>query len=471
MIKRKYIISGVMCLMLAVSGCGKAEPEIISDYGNITEQTVSESVQSKNENNSEERNPEEGDSDTVSHDLFGTGSVQWGDTFTSDDQKVNINVNISYEKKDVKSLPVYNYNSLKADSLHEEDIVKNLFGENAEKIAERNLAAESEDSLKLIQSYRGFLFMNDSRQEYDNAPLPAWTQNDDYFVHTYEGVYRNTDCQLIIGYNYNTDTAFFSMYPKNPGSMIGHPEYEWSEVTGLDTEFMGMPIFYEGPDGAENDSDEILLTNKCTLSKESQINTAFGFLKDYLLLDINPDCLSTDQAGSMGQSSVSTEQNEIEYFTKVPEYLGDTNSECVERNGYYINILNMISGFNIHAEDVNSYNQGGIYVDDGGVIGFNIILNECLLDKQLENTSVLSFENLKSSFKSIVAEKLDTDKIKSDNLFFTDMDIEYMRDSSDSETGSMVPALHLTAIAEDGFTIPVQVYINMIDGSLIDIVY
>ena len=49
MIKKKYI-SGVICLILAVSGCGKAEPEIIPDYGSITEQTVSESVQSKNEN-------------------------------------------------------------------------------------------------------------------------------------------------------------------------------------------------------------------------------------------------------------------------------------------------------------------------------------------------------------------------------------------------------------------------------------
>ena len=48
MIKKKYI-SGVICLILAVSGCGKAEPEIIPDYGSITEQTVSESVQSKNE--------------------------------------------------------------------------------------------------------------------------------------------------------------------------------------------------------------------------------------------------------------------------------------------------------------------------------------------------------------------------------------------------------------------------------------
>ena len=465
---RKLVPVWAICSMLLLGGCSSDDLDLITDYGNndVTVALAEGTVQVDDSSM-------DGDSDSaiLGHDLFGSGKFEWKDNFITDDGSVKVDIDVDFNRVDVKKLPVYEYTALNSSTIREEEIVKNLFGDTAEKRMEEKLSLEREDSYKLIQSLSGFLNIVNEREiatDFFNPELPCWIEKDRYYIHTYEGIYRNVSCQLIIGYNYDTGTAYISMYPKNPGSMIGHPEYENVEVSNLKQEFQGMAMMEK----TENDSKKAM-ENQCRMSKEERIETVQAFMKDMLIMDTNKDMLSASDVGYIGEETAGAEQNELEFYEKRFDITNPDDPkalEVTEKNGYYISILNSFGGINSYAEAWNSYNQGGFYVNDDGVMGFNLIINECLGEKLNDNTPVLGFEDLKECFQKELSADIYEDIVKRDVVYIKDMEILYRRcPGENANQGTMVPVLHMSAV--EGAINILDVYMSMIDGTIIEIRY
>ena len=457
MIIRRMVLTGAMCCML-LGGCGKNDVDMISDYG--SEKVAPQEIRITEENERDAVvNP---GSEAEAHELFGEGTVKWNETFTAYDEAVQCNIDVEFERILGKYLPTYKCIQINSESFHEEEIVQNLFGENARKRTDLVLTQDNGDSYKLMQSITGFLY-SAGEIDVDETAITPWIEKDNYFVHTYEGIYRNSDCQLAIGYSSELGKAYLAMYAKNPGEMIGHPEYGAVEASGVVKEYCG-PVYSMVT--YEEDSKKAM-PNNCNLSQEEQLEKVNTFMKDYLLLDCNPDSFSTSNFGYIGMNIMNDEPNEAEYYSGPDHMYRQDDDGLLEKNGYYITLADNFGG--IYTEGWPDH--GGFYVDDQGVVSFDLFLSEILTDKISEDTDIIDYENLQKCLKDAIVAKADSEKVKAEKLYFTEMKVIYsmVQDESDPNTGEMVPTLVLSAT--EGVVYKMQVYINMVDGSLMDVKY
>ena len=149
---RKLVPVWAICSMLLLGGCSSDDLDLITDYGNndVTVALAEGTVQVDDSSI-------DGDSDSaiLGHDLFGNGKIEWKDNFITDDGSVKVDIDVDFNRVDVKKLPVYEYTALNSSTIREEEIVKNLFGDTAEK----RFKLEARD----IQSPRRRTRENDTR--------------------------------------------------------------------------------------------------------------------------------------------------------------------------------------------------------------------------------------------------------------------------------------------------------------------
>ena len=302
----------------------------------------------------------------------------------------------------------------------------------------------------MLDAYMCFYYVTVSPAP-DKVEFKAWVDEENYFIHTYEGTYRNMNCMLMVGYNYECNCSFLAMYPINAGDAINHPEYA---VMGRLTP-SSMSDFVNGSaagdvasseNGTETDDKNV---NKCTLDDDELLATCTNFLKEYLMMDACEDAFSTeDQSYFMvnvedGEVQKGPRQDVVFYASPEDMYttedpltgeLKDPNFQ--EKNGYYVALSNNIGGIftygasaasyrNYAYNDIANYNQGGFYVNDDGVMGFILLFDGWLTEKIAEDSSILSFEILKESFIKEVSENVDPSKLNTDKLYFKNMYLTY----------------------------------------------
>ena len=499
MVRRKSIIAGILCSMLVLGGCGKA-PEEISDYGNgIDDHVVENSIGGIDSTQADTETEADtsittGTSNLANNELFGNKQIQWRDNFTVDDDKMKADVYIDYYPIPAEKLPLYKYRQVKLEDIHEDEIVEKIFGGTAEKRTS-DLSIENGDSGELVMNYSGFLYSCVNRMD-PNQTYSGWVDGEDYFIHTYEGQYKGVDAQMIIGYSYITGSVFLTMCPKVPGELIDNPNYK-----GMGT-YQDMSEAEWAMTGDEkNDYDLYLdgLANKCQKTPDELVEDVSDFVGETFGIKPCEAAFQTRDEGYMvavdGEVVVndeSTPRTEVVFYNIDDELLlsshdgenkYDTEGLMIqEKNGYYVSLCNNISGFGSFGKASDSYknyeyyelaafNQGGFYVNDYGVLGFCMIFDSLLTEEVADSANVLSFENLKNAFVTAVSENVDSSQVDTDALHFKNMNVVYygVADPDNASEGTMVPALWVHAV--DGTRDTLEVIINALDGSLIEIKY
>ena len=98
------------------------------------------------------------------------------------------------------------------------------------------------------------------------------------------------------------------------------------------------------------------------------------------------------------------------------------------------------------------------------------MIAECLGEKLNDNTPVLGFEDLKECFQKELSADIYEDIVKRDVVYIKDMEILYRRcPGENANQGTMVPVLHMSAV--EGAINILDVYMSMIDGTIIEIRY
>ena len=494
MIGKKIILAGICSAMLLLGGCGKTDDKIEEYGGEQVETTAVTEGSSEAEGSDVTEEEISGTGNDEVNPLLGSEKIEWRDKFDAADGKIQADIYIDYVPVPASELPMYNYKNLKLGDVKEEEIVKNLFGETATQYT--GTFEETGSMYNMLDAYMCFYCVAVSPMP-DKMEFKAWVDEENYFIHTYEGTYRNMDCMLMVGYGYECNCSFLAMYPINAGDAINHPEY--AVMGRLTPSSMSYYVnesaagdVVSSENGTETDDKNV---NKCTLDDDELLATCTDFLNEYLMIEACEDAFTTeDQSYYM----VSVEDGEVQkgprqdvVFYTGPEDMFTTEDPLTgelkdpdfqEKNGYYVALSNNIGGIftygasaasyrNYAYYDMANYNQGGFYVSDDGVMGFILLFDGWLTEKIAEDSSILSFEILKESFIKEVSENVDPSKLNTDKLYFKNMYLTYygITNPDDETTGTLVPALWFTAT--EGTTTKMTVIINALDGSLIDISY
>ena len=93
-----------ICSMLLLGGCSSDDLDLITDYGNndVTVALAEGTVQVDDSSM-------DGDSDSaiLGHDLFGSGKIEWKDNFITDDGSVKVDIDVDFNRVDVKKQQYY----------------------------------------------------------------------------------------------------------------------------------------------------------------------------------------------------------------------------------------------------------------------------------------------------------------------------------------------------------------------------
>ncbi len=541
-------LSALLCLSLA--GCGKDE-SVVDDYGtddvevavdteggsptdgSPTDSSVMESVSVSNE------------TDTTLKDFFGEG-VSFTEDRTIDGH--TINADAYFEVPDQNHLNAYNMKKIDDGKADEETIVKNFFGDSAEKLESVKyenatdyitlmykydyikraydnsvLAKEKGAYYQLTQAYDGMI--DSSTQD-----LYGWLDNEDLYIHMYEGDYEGKKFVMLLAYNYISGTRYIFIEPKsikeyfpdydfktlvvsgstdtasNPLSLDNKCDKEPEELKGEAQKFLDNVLHLNekyNPDAAPYDYSEacartgILFYASAVNMATAQYNDGFdpgysvlnfstvdyistiraagiqGFASDYRLLSEQRNILSEHLASHDGSKYTDYDllsSTVVDDYIDPPQTDIDGYAFFIGDNDTSLDGLNVLD--NPNTVKVESGNTGIIKYTSNGFYGLDITLSKEIVDT-VENVRLLEFDKISESFWNGIEEQADFSKINnSKEVQMFDMEMTYFpySESEDSDTYMMIPvwSFNCTTLTPG---IGMTVSINAMDGSVVDIFY
>lgn len=458
-----FLLSSLFCL--SITGCGN-QPIKVEDYGYNTESKAD----SENENDSVYST-----SKSLSSMLGGT-DLSYNNTFNLGDKQISIDVD--YNLNETESLSEYMLEAVHEDQFNEQNIVNNFFGDTAIPFnKDATLNVENGDSIYAIMASQMITF-NNTNSGNDVASWgssgSAWMDEGTYYIHTYNGTYRNTDYQLLISYSHSTNELNVVLFPKNVGDLVGDQSYEYMDFS----DHTGRYYSYYKNQMKSYPINEVMSDrpNKCTLSDDQVIDTASSIIKEKIGIDYPKEALSmhSNLTGLVNDYSGEPQKCEILYFPE--SALSSENFEGAIRNGYALSVLGSLDKLNVLTNTTNTsnsvsmYNNGLVCIDDQGIVALYISAKYSFKEKTVENVKVLSFNDALDSFVKEAPNKLDLSKEKrvDNNVKFNYIQLVYYpipKDESSNEY-RLVPAWSLDTLNSSKEPIA-RVLINAEDGSYI----
>ena len=458
------LLSSLICLCLA--GCGNNQSTDINDYGPGTgaetdSENDSDTGVSTNENLS---------------DMLGGTELSYNNSFSLGSKQISVNV--SYNIEGTESLSEYLVEAVSEDQIDEQHIVESFFGDTAIPFnAGDTLDQENGDSIYPIMASQMIAFNNTN----SGNDVTAWTSKGDawvdegnYYIHTYNGTYRNTDYQLLVSYSNNTNDLVVVLFPINIGELSGNPSCESMDFSGPDGQYSS---YYKNKMKVYN-IDEVLAPNKCSLSDDQVITTASSSIKDAIGIEYPDESLSMNTGLTNYIISEDPHNSEILYYPE--SALGTDNFEGAERNGYAVSVLGSLDSLDVMTNTSNTsysatmFNNGVVGIDNEGIVALYITTKYTFKEKTVDNVKVLGFKESMDKFVEEAPDNLDQtleNKI-GDNASFDVIQLVYYPVSKEGSTNEyrLVPAWSLDALDSDNETVA-RILINAEDGSYITTLY
>ncbi|MBR1598523.1 MAG: hypothetical protein IJ661_06435 [Lachnospiraceae bacterium] len=475
---RTFISAFILVLCMCLTGCGSGN-DIVKDYGARSE--------TEDEQNGESSEKISAKGKTV-REMVGGDMVKCEDRF-----EVN-GISVEFDAKglvpDVQSLNAYTATGIGDMRDKEEEIVHNLFGDTAEVV----------ENAGEIGSYNGFTFggslgldgcydeivfscdttINNSFDEDESLDMIAdrvnghrWIDKEDYFLHMYKGIYDGNECGLIYAFSYKTMRSYIALKVLDFTDYFPDRNVTWcysrNTLVNEGDKMIGYDGIYQ---------NIINKTNAMSGHEEEALKSARSFVSDEFAVGIAEDMAAfsfeSDDADAREQLLFLNEEEKQQIDSQEGENIG----LC---DGYRIYIDSCFSGLHLpYVDDADRNmtavsNYGTVYVTSRGIAAAYIEAQVNITDVT-ENILLLDSGRILESFKDIIINDLDMEQLKGlRRLYFNRMTMCYypVQNPDDENEYTYIPVWEFmtngSALNSGGKS--VVVYVNAIDGSLIDAVY
>ena len=472
--KRK-MTAALIGMMLLLTACGNKDTKDVSEYGTEssttgTEQAGGGTTAASGSTEAGTVAPKAGTGSSLI-DQLGGENLKFQSDFQIGTKKAKIDTECTVT--DTPTLESYRMHAITEDRVYEAEVVKALFGDTAQEVR-RKVGTKHGDADNVVSMCTDYdMFSGDGEgYEEEEVPeeVPGWVDDEDYYIHTYEGKWNGVDSQLTVSYSKDEQQKGFAFGPKNWGDAIGKPDLAGVTVVG-DGEF-----YVIDPDSGEYvDKDASKLKDKenhASMNIEDAVTKAKSFFSDTLKLKLNSDGVIPSSRNSDG--SAEYDGDNLLFYPK--SAVQDESLTGSVINGYALVINSQISNQECHlsefADDVIRYNYGNIWFADKEVVGFYVLISldydECLSDQ----VAVLSFENAMKVIQQGLEKQFDSTKATGDTVEFRDAQMVYypVQSPDDPAEFTYVPAWLLYAYTNNAYMMG-EVLANATDGSIIAINY
>ncbi|MBR1598521.1 MAG: hypothetical protein IJ661_06425 [Lachnospiraceae bacterium] len=494
----------ITCMLL--TACGKAD-DIVTDYGNQTENTNQTENADQNGNtdqsgSSDESSTNAGQEATGGQVISAKGKtvreMVGGDTLEFEDSmEINgfpIYMDIKSAVIDIPSLNVYQVHRVSGGKKEENEIVENLFGDTAVKLDEipssmTNISTGSPVIGAYYDVIWEFGFDNEDEAHAANDAKMEWIDDDERYIHLYQGKYDGIDFILLYGYSDISKTRTIMFTPVSVGDFISDPEYDSVFLYNAEENKTAEKIFL--------DNDE----NRLSYSPDELVSEASSFLRDKLGVNVYSGMISADNAnlnidlgtGFVGKNELvfvnSEKYNNIWEGHTIKMKGGELDLDIGVRDveneiantglldGYELCFPNKFSGVTL-VEGSDEYKlpigYSNIFITSKGVMSVRLSQRMEVTDI-VENIQILDGDKIKESFKAVLLDavgKMELDGMK--QLIFDNMILRYypVQNPSDEDEYTYIPVWEFSTkwdIKNRGNK-RFYVYINAIDGTLVDVV-
>ena len=473
-LKRVKSAALILAALLLLSACGTEKAVKVENYGDTG---VSTSDVENDEKAEKDDSVEEGDSTTLVEKLGGS-ELRAEKTFSIGGRSASLKVN--YAVQDTDYLPAYKVSPASPD-VRESEIVANFLGDSAVAInsdSRKYLNEDLGDSHNIIRSCQSIAYYHQSNVNWMKLTHPAWTEEDTFYIHTYEGLYNGIDYQMMVSYSKLFKQLYVSLFPKKLSDLTGNPDVDDVEMSSADGNlyvyFRRQLTVYN----LENDLGSI--PNKCTLDETAVKETAVNALKEKLYMDFPLDVVSLyDTSAITMDSSVEPVSSELIFYNW--DSFSEGNLDTLDRNGYaaylMLNICNqdiVLSGeINRSVEEAEDLVSGGIYINDSGVLGFNITEAYNFDELITDNVNILSFEDAMNKFVESADQNIKTSEIedKKSPINFEKIRFAYYPVPTDNAEEFMFIPVWILEAENDKKVTMVRAIINATDGSFVEAFY
>ena len=486
-----------LTLMLSGTSCGKKEIEV-DDYG-VESDLVSDDISSFSESNTE---AVKSDGRSLT-EIFGD-NISVDESFSAG--TISADFKLAYKVPEVDQINVYEGKFVGNDSETEKQIVNNFFGGTEKNLDEIKYENEA-DYIPLLYKYRSILLAQKlgTTVDYSSAITPdiyseymsnidssfdkvyKWADEVNYYIHMYEGEYNGNRYGMIYYYDkasckkniyispisiaeYFPETDIKTMFVVDQKSdfetenMCSMSEEDIKKEAGDVVEKLGLNdkdiVFSLNPgmaifeiDGMStyvdeatyNEMPKLVFTDSDLMSAAMNLNAKNPTGRTYTY-----KLLKEQQDGQPGQA--------------------DTENVKFTENGYAVYLCSEPFSGNVVPQLMSSFNRGSIFYTDKGLYSVDISL-VAQIDNVVEGVQLLSFDNIKESFKKALENDPDISKRSSASLEVNAANFTYVLIEAENNSGKVtyVPAWVFTTkdnklkAGEQALTY--MHVINAIDGS------
>ncbi len=518
-------------LLFSGVGCGETNT-VVDDYG-----SSSESTEASDKGTSTDSQSVSTGNDKTLKDIYGDKVYVNNDYEVGD---VTIKGNATFVVPEQEYLNAYNMQACD-DGLKDEDIVvKALLGDTAEKL-ESIKYENSSDYMTLLYKYRSILLAYENEKKYTDTHVNVsysnridrsiitestgenytWKDDDDLYIHMYEGIRNNTKFVLLLAYDYISNTRYIFLEPKSiteyfPGfnfetlliatdknqngedleidnacttsyeeikssaedlianelhldssySITDNPD-KYSMILGDNVVQVASPFNTSSPFSHKDPGKSVLMFSDCdfrsTLKKQIE-----GLAVDYKVLAEQRDLMAEYK-----EEHPDSDREEYEFiFSDTSTSLADVPNITVDGYAVYLND-NLTLDTESQAADyigLSTSNSGIIKYTSNGLYSIDLTLTETVVDV-IENVKLVPFEKIEESFKTALEEQVDFSKIDNPKELTVDyLGLYYGRSNTDdSNTYTSVPIWYFSVTTQTGLGCDIS--ISATDGSISEISY
>ena len=504
-----------MGTMFLLSGCGTKQ-EVISDYGTEastnkesgstgdksdgTENISGNATQKASEKESTEI-PEARNGRNLSEQLGGSSfNIVQDFAIGSLPAKMNIHYTVS----DSDTLPSWSMREITEDRVYEKEVVEAILGDTAKEVrrglskskgdaehvrdAAMDIYYMYNDSQNIIPSQESGDYVIISNANSEEKEIPGWEDEEQYYIHTYEGKYMDLDYEVLVGYRKDLKSKVIAFGPKNWGDVSGDPAMKYVKTvrggnvyiadigdSGELTAWKDVPVasILSHPENYTQANIETLEKTGEEFIKKLRISNPAGSLG-----------ITGQDVYYEGDELVSTKLvNPILFVAydqdrmSIDNTAGQTAEDLADSrlNGYVAGMSLGVNGMNVYSdnsEGIACENLGALYLTDQGPIsGYFYIFWE-YVETLSEQVAILPFEAAVEAFQANVGNELNTAKITGSPVEFCQLQMGYYPWKSPEDTGEVtfIPVWIYDIVVNGNFYLG-QAVQNAIDGSVITVRY
>ena len=505
--------------MVFLSGCGTKQ-EVISDYGTESagkSETASDKKTESSDPSGTEDTSEGTSAGTTSTEKKEIPEARNGRNLSEQLGGSSFNIvqdfaignlpakmNIHYTVSDSDTLPSWSMREITEDRVYEKEVVEAILGDTAKEVRRglskskgdaehvRNAAMDIyymyNDSQNIIPSQESGDYVIISNANSEEKEIPGWEDEEQYYIHTYEGKYMDLDYEVLVGYRKDLKSKVIAFGPKNWGDVSGDPAMKYVKTvrggnvyiadigdSGELTAWKDVPVasILSHPENYTQANIETLEKTGEEFIKKLRISNPAGSLG-----------ITGQDVYYEGDELVSTKLvNPILFVAydqdrmSINNTAGQTAEDLADSrlNGYVAGMSLGVNGMNVYSdnsEGIACENLGALYLTDQGPIsGYFYIFWE-YGETLSEQVAILPFEAAVEAFQANVGNELDTAKVTGSPVEFGQVMLEYYPWKSPEVEGEVtfIPVWVYEIVVNSNFYLG-QVVQNAIDGSVITVGY